>query len=149
MRTVDLFPTLAALAGAQAAPPPSQGVSLIPLLNTDSVGKWPVRLSYAERRPRDESSWRNKWEPGEVSAVHDLRRKLIFHSQGRSELFDLKTDRFELNNLIDDEAAADARRWLEEELTALKTTAPRPGAGFRAPEISPELRRELETLGYM
>ena len=78
---VDLYPTLATLAGLQV-PPRVQGVSLVPVLKDPSVEVKPGALSFAKGH-----SWRTKdWA-------------YMRYTDGSEELYDMRTDHGQFTNL--------------------------------------------------
>ena len=90
--TMDLYPTLAALAGAQI---PSDrtidGVDISSLMFDENPGA----------SPRDEFVY---YDENNIEAVRDARWKLHVRKGGQeiAELYDLETDIGETNNLFDD-----------------------------------------------
>ena len=150
VRTVDLFPTLLALAGGPPERfPGRQGASLSPLLGRRTAAPWPVTFSFAQRRPREESGPRSQWEEGELYSLQTLQAKYIHHTRADHEFFDLRTDPLELRNLGADETRKTGAAPFKAELDRLLADEPRPGSGFKRPELSPDTRKELETLGYL
>jgi len=112
---IDLAPTLLELAGV-TVPTTMQGHSLVPLLKG--------------ARP----SWRNSFLIEYYSdkvfprinqmgykAVRNARWKYIHYLElpGMDELYDLKTDPYELKNVIDDPASAKALTELKKEMERL------------------------------
>jgi len=93
--TMDFFPTLLELAGAgkSASRTAMDGVSLVPLLRGEPS------------RPHDELFWHypHYWNGGKVSPYSVVRAgdwKLIrFYESGREELYNLRTDLSEKNDL--------------------------------------------------
>ena len=141
--SLDLFPTLLALAGAPV--PSSDGESLLPLLAGEDAGYRRER-AYAESR----APWRRVQR-----AVREGRWKLIARERiaarlfGSSlELYDLASDPGEARDLA---AAEPARaQAMAEELSVVlaRPSAPGPAAAAR-PQIDDELERRLEALGYV
>ena len=147
VRTVDFLPTLLELNGIPVPTDQNlEGLSLKPLLQT---GRWAdkrVMYSFAERRPKDDTTLRRNWEPGEVFAVHDQSDKYIHHTEGTNEFYDLKTDPHEEINL-------------GKKLTELKEIFSNKvremlkfhesGHKLQDQKLSPDQYEELKTLGYM
>jgi arylsulfatase A-like enzyme len=148
VRQVDLGPTLAAFVGdgleGQILPP--EGRSLLPLLE-DPEAPWEEVAAFSQRRPVDERRLRLGWPPGEIFSLTTPGHKIIVHTEGRHEYYDLAADPFELTNRIDEpsgtkdrllrEAVARFRRLFEQGETV--------GPG----QIDPEHVEELKTLGYL
>lgn len=140
--SIDLFPTLLALAGAPL--PSSDGESLVPLLDGDDAGYLRER-AFAESR----ASWRRVQR-----AVREERWKLIARDRpvasvfGASlELYDLAADPGEKRDLAAAEhvRAAAMAAALDE---VLARDAPVPPARAARPALDPGLERRLEALGY-
>ncbi len=146
VRLIDIYPTLAGWLGAPAKSggPPLQGY---PLFSPRAVERdLPPRLAFAERRPKDGARHRLSWEPGDVYSLESLALKYIFHSQGRDELYDLRSDPLELHNLIDEPSKAGKamRKRLLGYVRALADGALGPAADESAKHAA-----ELEALGYL
>lgn len=146
VRTVDLFPTLLQMSGITQLPA-QEGRSLIPLLHD---GKWNgggIEFSFAERRPKDYKTFRRFWEEGEIYSLHDHERKLIEHSHGNDELFNLTEDKFEMNNLVGKDASAEGA--LRQELTTLLERRDRDRTQAEEQPLTSEQVEELKSLGYL
>lgn len=153
VRTVDLFPTLAAIVGEslEGYVPKGQGVSLLSLLRSDSwnQGKeFDVRFSYAERRPKDNRSHRKLWKDEEVFSLHDLENKLIYHSVEEDEFFDIRSDPFETKN-IGPEGRSEQDSMLKSLQSLIADRDKNASMVDNEPEITPDEVKELTTLGYM
>ncbi len=99
----DLYPTVADLTGV-SLPNPVDGRSLVPVLNgeKDRVRKYAFGYFYDAQR-----------------MIRGDRWKLIVYPQAdKTQLFDLKRDPYELDNLADEPAHADRRKRLRAELKA-------------------------------
>lgn len=129
---VDLYPTLAALAGART-PEDLHGGDLRPVLAGDTVGE---PYAYAEI-------------VGRRFAVRTVEWKLISSLQGGRQLFDLTTDPGEQENLarVQPQRAAD----YEKILARMLATAIRAGNRLEGESIpiSPIVRERLRALGYL
>lgn len=139
VRSLDLYPTLAALAGAEA-PPILQGRSLLPLL-ADPEADLPEVSAL--------SSF-DAWD-GRIHALRQGRHKLLTGPDGRpAGLYDLREDPLEYRDLLGTRPEvtrrlrAELRRWLEENERLAREV---PGAKSR--ELPPEVVDELRALGYL
>lgn len=136
VRSIDLFPTLAELAGAET-PPILQGRSLLPLL-TESNEPLPAVTAFSSRAV------------GTHHAVHDGRHKLHLQSDGSYRLYDTVQDPFEQWDIQDSaphitrRLEAEMSRWLDHE-AALRPIVGE--AGSR--ELTPEMIEQLKSLGYL
>ena len=145
--SLDLFPTLLELAGAP--PVPSDGQSLVPLLDGDDAGY---------QRTRAFSQSRGRW--GSVQqATRDARWKAVFNDSWAAwflgmpiELYDLHADPGQKRNLAGTNVAqaallADEHRAAASAPLARGVPAP-PRPADAAVPLSPDLARKLESLGY-
>jgi len=124
----DIFPTLTALLGL-AAPKEVSGVSLL-----DLEGKAPARVIYGETLyPRLQLGW------SELHSVIDARYQYIFGP--RPELYDLRGDPAERNDLVGAEATVAARMAGELQRFPRGNTRPSP--------VDAETMRRLASLGYI
>jgi arylsulfatase A-like enzyme len=84
--------------------------------------------------------------PGPTTSYRDGAWKLVHYAQsGRRELFDLRSDPGETRDLADREP--ERVEALQSALAAYRRVE-RPGDGGRRVTLTPELREELEALGY-
>jgi len=137
---IDVMPTLLAEAGL-AEPPALQGRSLGPLLRGEP---WEERPAFSEttkgRKRKDDELKSKSW------CVYDGARKLTVFAGDRypNELFDLRSDAGETNNLFDESSGAEAlalyRDWLER--------IPE-GEGAANEGVDEETLRQLRSLGYV
>lgn len=136
VRSIDLYPTLAALAGA-ATPPVLQGESLLPLLAGLPPRETPERSAFASFNGIAHAvrlgSWKLYAGPGDVRALYDLAS-----DPGESR------DRLAAERRAAHRLARELARWREQEEALARVVAP---AGTR--ELPPEVIRELEALGYL
>lgn len=146
VRTVDLFPTLLHFAGI-GQHPMQEGKSLLSLLHEGEWKDAPVEFSYAERRPKDYKTFRKFWEEGEIYSVHDLERKLIEHSQGIDELFDLSQDPFEETSILGQDATAEQA--LRHELAETLKRRDRDRTLAEEQPLTEQQIEELKSLGYL
>ncbi len=131
---VDVMPTLLEVIGAQV-PEGLDGRSLLPsILGEDSQGG-AMTLAFLALEKREKRSL----------VINDL--KLIGDSRSVDQLFDLKTDPEELEDRAPERVFE--RGFMTQELRALEwqLTARRRSAD--QVEIDPELRKQLEALGYI
>jgi N-acetylglucosamine-6-sulfatase len=116
VQTIDLAPTLVELGGGPPQPQ-YQGRSLMPLLKGETPADW--RTSVLIEYFSDTVFPRMK-QLG-YQAVRDHRWKYIHYTdqQGMDELYDLQSDPYELDNLIDDENSAAQLATMKNELEQL------------------------------
>jgi len=111
---IDLAPTFAELAGV-TAPDNVNGLSLVPLLKDvnadwrDSIllEHWPTEEGIGSKIP-------------EFYAVRNADWKYVEYSTGEKELYDLKNDPYELENIADKPAHAEIQKQLKMRLDELK-----------------------------
>src|SRR5436309_178133 len=118
--TIDIAPTMVALAGGTPGPQ-MQGRSLLPLLGGQRPPDW--RTSFLVEYWSENAM---PWLVGMTyKAVRTERAKLIHwaNRDGVDELSDLAADPYELHNLIDDPARARERQELRRELARLVAEA--------------------------
>ncbi len=146
---VDLFPTIAELAGVALGPDglELEGRSLVPLL--DGVASDSAEPAFAQRRPADNLRLRGGW-PDELVLVAEAERfKYILHSVGEDELYDLVADPLELDNLIGNGRPEEQQlaEWLARKYQWM-VEHPLTGS-LDEVQIESEYVEELEALGYL
>jgi len=146
---VDLLPTLAELLGVDASGSRlrHEGVSLVPLLQDPSADLG-IEPAFSQRRRPDDRRLGIGWEPGIKLATQDARFKYIRNPEPPHELYDLKTDPYELRNLIRQAHPAEERLrpWLLDKHESLTRDH---RAKSLADEIDPQLLEDLKALGYI
>jgi arylsulfatase A-like enzyme len=108
---IDLAPTFLELAGIKAKPAQMQGASMLPLLKSETP-TWRDKVFY-------EYYWESAFpQTPTIFAVRSDRYKYIFNygTWDINELYDLKEDPNEMNNLIRDPAMAKKGLELREQL---------------------------------
>ena len=105
---IDLAPTIADLAGVRASPAPD-GRSLVPLLRGERpTWRRAFVMEWLARRPEDPRA------PPPYEGIHTERYSYVEYRDGARELYDLRRDPLQLDNL----AADDRHRALAAELAA-------------------------------
>jgi N-acetylglucosamine-6-sulfatase len=118
---IDIAPTIEQVAGI--GPTPMDGTSLIPLLSNHPP---PGRQKFLiEHLPRKETQ-----PPPAYCAVHTLNYVYVYYGTGEQELYDLKKDRAEENNVVHDKAYRNLRDRLR---GALKHMCDPPPPGMQLP----------------
>ena len=149
VRHVDLFPTIAELAGLdlQSADLELEGRSLVPLL--DGLGLDGTEPAFAQRRPADSLRIKGGWPDELVLVAESDRFKYILHSEADDELYDLEADPLELENLIGTGLPEERElsSWLARKYQFMVehplTTDP------EGVQIESEYVEELKALGYL
>jgi len=141
-RHIDLLPTLAELTCSPL--PPSQGLSLVPLLEGRAELD-PARTAYAQRRPvvEEHKGWAQT--PDELRTVYDLDYKYIFSSKEEDQFFDLRADPLEQSNLF--EAPPSELERYQEVMGAYRRVFD--SKEVTSSEVSEETKAELRSLGYV
>lgn len=134
VRSIDIYPTLAELAGA-TAPPVVEGRSLLPRLCGDT--SQPKRSAFMSYRGRDH-------------AVRMDGYKFHLFADGHSELYNIKDDPNELVELsekkpdVADRLADELKRWMDLEARLREQVA-----RGEMRDLSPEVIKQLRALGYI
>jgi arylsulfatase len=92
---IDIFPTLAAIAGAQLPADQVEGRNLVPLL-TDPKAEWPDRFLFTHV-----GRWKTGQEPNEDQWKNFSVRNQRFRFVNNKELFDMEADPGQTKNVID------------------------------------------------
>jgi arylsulfatase A-like enzyme len=111
---IDLAPTFAELAGA-SIPKSVNGTSLVPLLRDPNadwrdailIEHWPTEEGIGSKIP-------------EFYAVRTAEWKYVEYATGEKELYDLKNDPYELENIADKSEYAEIQKELKMRLDELK-----------------------------
>ena len=106
-----------------------------------------LRAVFSQRRPVDDKRLRWGWLPGDLFALRTERHKVIGHSEGHHEIYDLTADPFEMNNLADE--ASDEQMRLLEALLRQYDAMVKQGEHLGSGEIDPKYAEELRALGYL
>ncbi len=149
VRHVDLFPTIAELAGVDldADALELEGRSLVPLLEGAQLGT--TGPAFAQRRPADNLRIRGGWPDELVLVAAAERFKYILHSVGEDELYDLEIDPLEQENLIGTGLPQEQElsSWLARKYQWM-VEHPLTGS-LEDVQIEPEYVEELKALGYL
>lgn len=95
---VDVFPTLAALAGATLPEKQVEGRNLLPLVESDAAAKdWPDRLLFTHQGRWPKGDDPDKWQ-WKNFAVRNQRFRLV----DGTALYDMQTDPGQTRNVIDE-----------------------------------------------
>jgi len=150
VESIDLAPTMFELLGLPI-PDDFEGTSLVPLFSGDGDASVDLDAAYSELGPYIQSIRTDRWHyiynPRRLSSpgarVKDTGRKGLFSIE-REELYDLREDPGQKYNVVRDHpgVAAELRdrvlQWRGSEANQ-----------YRAHDLSPEVREELQALGYL
>ena len=149
VQTIDIFPTVAELMGVslESKSIALHGDSLVRfLLSSDSTFDKSRRF-VAQRRPRDSLNKRPSWEKGTLYSFQDGKFKLIYHTEGEDEFYNLHEDPFEIDNLNQEQKAKEEIDSLRTGIeTLLKNRTLSEDEGEALPT---ETLEELKALGYL
>ena len=150
----DLFPTILAVAGADADELSNQGTGLgdeVAIADRPQIFEYyqplhALSVVYARSTPEQQ----RMLDPFDrkLEAIATDRYKLIRGSDGSRELFDLIEDPAERSNLAHDQAALPVREDLEAQLDTWLARYSKDAPANRAP-IEDETRPALEATGYI
>lgn len=147
VETVDILPTLAELLSYEKLDKLNiRGSSLVPLMFGEDIDK--QEFAFAQRRPKDQISFRKRWEDGDLFALQNPAAKYIYHSKNDDEFYNLTEDPFEMKNIINSDSSE--KLALKDRL--LQTISePKSSAANMSSEIQmdKDTLRELEALGYL
>ncbi len=147
---VDMLPTVAAI--FQLTPNqimPMQGRSLTQYLGGGRPrdAGW---FAFAERSYYEDASMRRQqrgnYEAGERYAIQDIEYKYLRYEEGADEFYDLRSDPYELVNLIAAPELAERRDQMRDVLASLLENMP---SEREAQTVSPEDLARLRDLGYL
>lgn len=147
---VDLFPTVLALAGVAPPEDGGHGVNLLspgkdrPQL-AEYPSAFPAPIAYVRARHPDWDA--SPWQRS-LRAFIDGRLKLIVGSDGRRELYDLRTDPLETKDLAEPRAD-DADRLVAAMDALAGSLSPTGTSGTERPAMTDDDRKLLEMLGYV
>jgi arylsulfatase A-like enzyme len=146
VRTVEILPTFVDLFGVTApADNKMRGFSLVSAMLSGGTSVDDV-YSFAERRPKDEISFRKQWLDGEVYSLGNLESKVIKSSHGKDEFYDLKKDPFELNK---NSLSTELSHQINDDISALFDPSKRSMNNSNDSSKSSEDIEELKSLGYL
>ncbi len=147
---VDLLPTVTHLFDLTAGQiMPMQGRSLAQYLGGGRPREagW---FAFSERSYYENASSRRQqrgnYEPGERYALQDIEYKYMLYTDGDDEFYDLRSDPYELVDMIDSPELADRRDQMRDVLTSLLENMP---SEREAQSVSPEDIARLRDLGYI
>lgn len=125
INSVDLYPTLLDLAGAAKPGQPLDGESYLAVLNGDDSPRGPLFWHF----PGYLGQGKDQWRTLPVGVIRDGDWKLLeFFEDGRLELYNLKDDTGETNNLAEEhsERAKAMQQRLAEWRTSVGAKLPKP-----------------------
>lgn len=138
VRTLDIMPTLLDLCGCDALQG-MKGQSLVPLIRGETNQGASVSLS---------EMWRDTWH---IIAVRTETHKYIWNSKtpNEPELFDLKTDSYEQNNIAEThpDLVSTLHQHVKTHMENVVRTMPK--ESIAAPDLDDEIVARLRDLGYM
>lgn len=151
----DILPTVLELAGIDPAvldgqAKPIVGASLVPLLSGEADAHT-KRYAFSQRRrfdkiskPAPDGTYKNG-EPGEKYAIQNKSFKYLYRTELEDELFDLRSDPYEMNNLIG--TGLPQERVMFDTITQMVELFKRQGTE-EAREVDEEALENLRSLGY-
>jgi arylsulfatase A-like enzyme len=150
VESIDLAPTMFELLGLPI-PDEFEGKSLVPLISGDRNASAELAAAYSELGPYIQSVRTDRWHyiynPRQLSSPGsregDTGRKGIF-SIAREELYDLLEDPEQKRNVVRDHPGVAAE--LRDRILVWRGSE---ANHYRAHDLSPKTREELEALGYI
>jgi len=150
IESIDIAPTLLDTLGVPI-PASFEGKSLLPLIRGEGGEPSHTGEAFAELGPYIQSIRTDRWHyvynPRNLSSpaarAKDTGREGVFEI-AREELYDVREDPEQLRNVADLHPAVAAE--LRNEVLKWRGPAANP---YRAQDLSPEVREELESLGYL
>lgn len=146
---IDLMPTLAAIMGREETVSgfTFHGRSLLPLLLGDTAPS-EQRTFFAQRRAKSDEWFSAIWEEGPIYALLRGSDSYIYHPEGNDEVYDLASDPYQVNNLI--EARRDFAANMRAEATAFYDGLAREGGYVEGNVLPPSpYEEDLKALGYL
>lgn len=146
VRTVEILPTFLDLFGVKAPTDHKmRGFSLVSALRSGSTSFDDV-YNFAERRPKDDLSFRKEWLDGEVYSLGNLESKVIKNSHGKDEFYDLNKDPLELNK---NSLGTELSHQMNEKVSEIFDPSKRKSKTSDESSKSSEDIEELKSLGYL
>ena len=150
VENVDIFPTLFELLRGDVYPESIEGESLLSFMIPRQSATYrkshafSQRRAYAGKAPESVDSKMIDYEDGEKYALQSRDYKYIYRTAGPDEFYDLRSDPYEVENLIDSQPgeAKRLRDFLLEKLARLRSSAPSRPVDKKAIE-------QLKSLGYV
>jgi arylsulfatase A-like enzyme len=150
VESIDLAPTVLEVLGIPV-PSSYEGRSLVPLIAGDEETSANPGAAFAELGPYIQSIRTDRWHyvynPRELSSPgsrhNDAGRRGVFDI-AREELYDVREDPAQLHNVADRHPEVVAE--LRDRLLRWRGSTVNP---YRAQELDPAVRKELEMLGYL
>jgi arylsulfatase A-like enzyme len=152
VENVDILPTIIELTKGKPCFDHEEGKSLVPLMYQDQPRTYGKTYAFSQRRiynkidPQVNNSKVKNYEAGEKYSLQSQGFKYIYRTAGPDEFYNLRTDPYEINNLINQGVDEEVRLRdaLLSELAELSKSA------HGASEIADkETIEHLKTLGYI
>ncbi len=152
VENVDIFPTVLELVKNETPLSSAiQGKSLLPLMFPQQNRTYSKEYAFSQRRIYDNKApekiipEKTNYEDGEKYALQSKEYKYIYHTIRTDEFFDLRTDPYEINNLINSGSAEEQqlRTLLLEKIERLKEES-----ASEQLLVDEETIEQLKSLGY-